>query len=241
MGYLARKAVAAIQPRVKPPKPAESQTVPCPFPGEWGPGIQQARVCTFNYGLPFQWECTPWQDVGGACSPVPPKPAEQQTLPCPEGSTGTGIQQSRVCTFNYTSGVWECTNWQTDSEDCVPSAFVTNLQNFVPAFGGTFIAEGLEQTYAPPPVVVGGITMTLNYHVFVTGTAEEANLQRTSTLSISFSPAGPVAGKTANVTWDRDYASFAPNPVQPDGSALWFDIPNSEWTDNATTFTVTLT
>lgn len=239
MSFLLRRAPMAIQPRAKPPKPPESQLVPCPFPDQWGPGLQQTRVCTFNYGLPFQWECTPWQTVGGQCNPVPPKPPEQQTLPCPAGQIGTGIQQSRVCVFDYTAGVWNCTAWQTVSSDCQPAAVVFNTpsQHFVPPLSGTGYFAGQEQTYGPVSVVSQGVTMTLTYHVYVQGDESNPPMVRLSDLTVTFNP--PQVG-TIQVYWDRDYASFSDKPADPSGTTQWLQVPNSEWTANATAFQITL-
>lgn len=172
------------------------------------------------------------------------KPAQvtTQVIACPVGMIGTGDHQQRTVTgfdyglaFNWTYGPWQSVN-----NDChVPVyPFNTPSNNFVPSLSGTAVIEGMEQTYGPYTVVNGPYSMTLTYHVYVTGTEAEANLARVSDLTVVLSP---VPTGTLNIQWDRDYASFPDKPVDPSGTTTWLNVPNSEWTDNATSFTVTLT
>lgn len=66
--FLLQKAPMAIKPRAKPAKPPEIQVLPCPA-GQLGT-ITQERVCTFDYGLAFNWSCTEWQTTIEDCQPA---------------------------------------------------------------------------------------------------------------------------------------------------------------------------
>lgn len=235
------QAIASIRPRAKPAKPAESRNVPCDPETTWGPGYDQTRVCTFNYGLPFQWECTDWVTVGGICNPIPPKPAEAQTIPCPEGYIGAGQDQTRVCTFNYSTGVWECTAWNTVAFNCTIATFVmaTANQEFDPPLSGGAMVPDQEQTYGPAVASSSpaGYSMTLTYHVYVVG--EEGSLERLSDLTVAVTPIPPV-GSTLSVAWDRPYATFPTGATDATGSYTWSAVPNDEWTANESIFTVTM-
>lgn len=190
MSFLIRRAAMAIKPRVKPPRPPESQTIPCPST-HTGTGIHQTRVCTFDYGLPFTWNCTPWTTVSTDCTPLPPP--------------------------------------------VIP--FVTPTADFVPTLSGHAIFPGQEQTYGPHTVNNGGYSMTLTYHVYVQGDESNPPMERLSDLTIVLSP---VPTGILEVYWDRDYAHFPNKPVDPSGTTTWLQVPNDEWTANASTFTITL-
>jgi len=182
------QAVAAINPRTKPPQ-VTTQVVACPV-GMIGTGDHQQRSVTgFNYGLPFTWEYGPWESVNYDCQvPI------------------------------YT--------------------FTTPLQEFDPPLSGGGMSEGQEQTYGPVNASSGPYTITLTYHVYVTGTEAEANLERVSNLTIVISP---IPSGTYNIVWDRDYATFPDKAVDPSGTTTWLAVPNDEWTANDSQFTVTLT
>jgi hypothetical protein len=188
MSFMLRRAPMAIKPRAKPPRPPETQVIPC-TPGNIGAGITQTRVCTFDYGLPFSWSCTPWTTIHEDCSPA--------------------IIQ-----------------------------FITPLADFDPSLGGSGVIPGQEQTYGPYTVNSGGYSMTLTYHVYVQGDENNPPIKRLSDLTIVTTPLGTVG--TLEVFWDRDYASFPNKPVDPSGTTQWLEVPNSEWTDNASQFTINL-
>lgn len=169
-----------------------------------------------------------------------PPQVTTQTIACPIGQIGTGDHQERAVTgFDYgLPFTWNYGPWVSVNNDCQDPiyTFVTPLQDFDPAFGGSAMIPGLEQTLGPVTTFSGPYTMTLTYHVYIDGV--EPALERISDLTITLSP---VPAGTLSVAWDRDYASFADQPVDPSGTTSWLAIPNSEWTDNASSFTVTLT
>lgn len=187
MSFMLRRAPMAINPRAKPPKPAEIQVLPCP-PGTIGPGITQTRVCTFDYGLAFNWVCTDWQTVISNCQPA-------------------AIQ------------------------------FVTPDEHFVPPLSGHGGEPGDEQTYGPYTVPNSGYNMTLTYKVYITGDGDPEPDTRLSDLTITLDPV-PVG--TLEVYWNRDYATFPNKSVDPSGTTQWLRVPNDEWTANSTQFTITL-
>lgn len=243
MSSFAVRSIAAIQPRVKPDMPPTTQHVDCPYPSEWGPGLDQTRTGTFNY-VTFAWDMTPWVTVGGQCQLVPAKPAETQHLDCGPGFTGPGYDQARTCTFNYTTGVWECTPWVTVGGSCVPAqiVFTTPSEHMVPSMGGSPSGEDQVQDYGPYSVTNGPWTMTLTFHGYteVVGTDSETGDDiYAGFCDLTVAIAG-ATGRTVSVAWDRDYATFPDVVLDASGEAHWLHRPLSEWTDNPTSFTVTL-
>lgn len=183
-------AATAIKPRQKPPKPPETQTLTCPA-GMTGTGIVQTRVCTFNYGLPFQWECTPW------------------------------VEQSR---------------------DCVPIVieFITPTEDMVPPIGGSTGEGSASQDYGPYTVPNGSYSMTLTfngYNEVIPGTDPPGYI---GYCDLTITITGAQQGDTVSVLWDRDYATFPDMTLDATLTAKWVKRLLSEWTANGTHFDVTL-
>jgi len=226
------QAIESIVPREKPAKPQESRVVPCDPATSWGPGYNQARVCTFNYGLPFQWECTDWVTVGGSCSPIPPRPSEAQYVPCPPGSSGfTGQYQTRSCTFNYSTGVWNCTGWVTQSSDCIP--------NYVDV---TFAFPTASYTSTGEPgfnvsTQYGPYTSTQSYNGFNYTCQLVSTYKRVGssgpvalTFLATFSTNGPVAlpGKLLHVTPVGSPVAFVDWDVDSSNQRLWSESDSNQ-------------
>lgn len=242
------KAISAIRPRVKPTEPATSQHVDCPYPGQWGPGLDQTRTGTFNY-VTFQWDMSGWTTVGGQCQVVPASPPTTQHLDCPEGYTGTGIDQNRTCTFNYTSGAWECTDWVTTTENCTIAQvqFVTANIEMSPNIGGGPTSLDDVQDYNPPPVAANGYTMTLAFHAYTIEDPPDqdppsyvARCNLTITV-VPDSGTPSAAGRNINVFWDRPYATFPDQTLDGSGATGWSAVPLDQFTQNETSFTITMT
>lgn len=226
------QAIACIHPRAKPAKPSESQVVPCDPSTSWGPGYTQSRVCTFDYGLPFQWNCTDWVTTGGTCNPIPPKPPESQYIPCPPGFSGfTGQYQTRVCTFNYTSGVWECTGWATQSSDCIPNAIDVTF-TFPTA---AYVATGepgynISTQYGPytDTKPYGGFNYTCQVVSNYRRVASSGDIGFTFLATFSTDGPVPLPGKSLHVDPVGTPVTFVDWDVDSNNQRLWSETDSNQ-------------
>lgn len=190
-----------------------------------------------------------WQDTDEECQGY-----EERHMVCPVGYRGTITDRRLISTSG--PGTYDYGPWYTVQNTCVPDVVIltTPNVNFSPPRSGKSVRAGQSQIYGPHTVSDRGVTMTLTYYVYVmktgqhyecTGGGGDAGNEscgmvdtynRFSDLTIQLNVAAYV-----EVYWDRPYSSFGPKYTNSGGTATWVNVPNNEWTDNPTMFTVRIT